>query len=293
LITIIGDAFVDIAVPADDILLGGTYYRNIKVSYGGLANTAIEIARLGESVSFVGKIGDDIYGMFFKENLKKNGVVDLSFTGEKQATGLCVSMWSGSGERSMVANRGANDYLTVDEIESRMSKISRSKVIYCSGYSLLGTDSYRSILYVMQACRKLGCKICFNPGAPNIITAAFKDIIAAFVDILILNAAEARQLTEAVETNEVLAILDMMNIFAIITNDKKGCVFAEAKKQIWVPLDEPINIIDTTGAGDAFAAGFIVARLRGQDNLECAKMGQKVATEFLRRKCEATPYSIY
>ena len=191
-VTVIGDAFIDIIVPIQDIEPGGTYHRDILATCGGTATTAIQIARLGEEASFLGRVGSDALGKYFKENLKRNQVKDMTVV-DNHRTGLCIAVTYPNGERSMVADRGANNYLTGKNIENRLNTIFKSKIIYLSGYSLAKMDTGET-LPILKRCREHGCQVWFNPGAPNIITDSLRYTIRQFFDTLILNMEEAKAL---------------------------------------------------------------------------------------------------
>lgn len=282
-VTVIGDAFIDIIVPICGIKSGETYHRNISLSCGGTANVAVQVAKLGEEAKFVGKVGNDALGLYFKKNLKDSRVKDFTFGDNDHPTGLCVSLVYEDGERSMVANRGANDYLNNIELESLLKEILKSKIVYFSGYSLLNDSN--AILNTMKKCRG-NCEIWFNPGAPNIISESFKEIIFEFVDGVILNLDEAKSITKKDKIKEIVAELRKAVGLSVVTLGNEGCIVIKGEKRIQVPLDNLIENADTTGAGDAFSAGFIVGRLKGVDESECAKLGHRVATDFLKEKSQ-------
>ena len=280
-ITVIGDAFIDIVVPIYGIKPGETYYKNISVSCGGTANVAVQVARLGEQAKFLGRVGNDALGSYFKKNLKDNCVADFTFSDSDHSTGLCISLLYEEGERTLVASRGANDYLTKSELKSELGEILKSKIVYFSGYSLLNNSE--AVLYAMTECRK-SCEIWFNPGAPNIIKDSFKEVIHNLVNVLILNLDEAKSITKRDDIGEIVAELGKAVSLSIITLGKEGCIVTKGKEWIQVPLSNLIQDADITGAGDAFAAGFIVGRLRGMDETECANLAHRVAANFLMEK---------
>jgi sugar/nucleoside kinase (ribokinase family) len=284
-VTVIGDAFVDIIVPAQGIKPGETRHRNILTLCGGTANVAVQVSKLGEKSRFVGKIGNDLFGEYFKQNLRINEVKDLIFVDDEKPTGLCVSMTYGGGERAMVANRGANDYLKAEEVKKCINEIANSKIVYFSGYSLFSKENVESVLYALEECYKQNCKIYFNPGAPNLINEQFKQIINDFVDVLILNIEEARNMTKQNKLEEIAKSLNEMVDTAVITMGEGGCVVSKGNEYFQIE-PEKLNVSDTTGAGDAFAAGFVLGRLQNMDEVECATLGNKTAANFLREKME-------
>ena len=284
-VTVIGDAFIDIIVPVQGTKPGETHHRKIITRCGGTANVAVQIAKLGEKSKFVGKVGDDAFGRFFSQNLNTNGVKDLTFVDDENPTGLCISLAYDNGERMMVASRGANDYLKRDEIRSCNDEITDSKIVYFSGYSLLSRKNAESVLHAIEECQKQNCKIYFNPGAHNLIKEDFKDIIHDFVDVLILNIEEAKKMTKKDKMKEISKSLSNMVDTAVITMGEGGCIISEGNKNSHIETKK-LNVSDTTGAGDAFSAGFIVGKLKGREEKECARLGNAAATNFLREKME-------
>lgn len=285
-VTVIGDAFIDVIVPVLDIKPGETHHRKIITLSGGIANVAFQISSLGEKVSFLGKIGNDPFGRHFKRKLKTNGVEDLTLVDYRNATGLCVSLVYMGGERAMVANRGANDCLTRGEIERHLNKITKSKIVYFSGYSFGSPLTSDSILYAIGACRGK-CEIWFNPGALNTIQSSFRGYISDFVDVLVSNLDEARILTNKYEVQDIANDLKDLVGLAVITLGKEGCLVVTKEGNIHIPVSGISEVRDTTGAGDALAGGFIVGRLRRLNLTKCAKLGNEAAANFLKQRAEA------
>ena len=282
-VTVIGEAFIDVIVPAWSIKRGETYHREIRIFVGGLANVAIEISKMREEAKFVGKIGDDPFGMFLRQTLKQYGVKDLIFVDKILQTGLCISLVYEGGERTMIADRGANDNLSTEEIESCIDEIRSSKIAYFSGYSLQRGKTKESVLKCIEDCHEHGVEIYFNPGAPNLIKKDFREIIRNFIDVLILNEDEAKKLTRGGDTT--FESLNELVDLAVVTKGKYGCTLIKNGNAVNVKTKE-IKVQNTTGAGDAFSAGFIVGKLRGMDDIECAKLGNQTAAKFLEERKE-------
>ena len=278
---VIGEAFIDVIVPAWSIKRGETYHREIRIFVGGLANVAIEISKMGEEAKFVGKIGDDLFGKFLRQTLKQYGVKDLIFVDKILQTGLCISLVYENGERTMIADRGANDNLSIEEIESCIDEIKNSRIAYFSGYSLQRGETRESVLKCIKDCHEHGVEIYFNPGAPNLIKKDFREIIRNFVDVLILNEDEAKKLTRGGDTS--FESLNELVDLAVVTKGKYGCTLIKNGNAVNVKTKE-IKVQNTTGAGDAFSAGFIVGKLRGMDDIECAKLGNQTAARFLEER---------
>ena len=283
-ITVVGDAFIDMICPVAGVKPGETHHRNMIVTCGGSATVAVVVAGLGEEAKFLGKVGNDAMGRYFKENLSRNGVRDFTFIDEEHSTGLCLSLVFEDGERSMIASRGANDYLTKEEVESRFKEMRKSKIAYFSGYSMLSPGCMETALYTMSRCRQAGCELWFNPGAPNLITDSFRGVIRDFVDVLVMNKDEAKVISRADNVEGALNVLAGMVDLTIVTLGREGCIVSTGKRHQHIPSEIISQTIDTTGAGDAFSAGFIVGRLRQMSKVDCANLANHTAAKFLRAK---------
>ena len=146
-ITIIGDAFVDIIVPARKMNIGNgkVYNSRLFLTPGGTSNVAANIKKLGKNVKFIFTRGKDCFGDFFESELNKIKVECIGIKSDIP-TGLCVSLVGKNNDRTMIVNRGANDYMDRDRIYEVLQSIKDSKIIYISGY-LLQSKSNKEIIW--------------------------------------------------------------------------------------------------------------------------------------------------
>lgn len=262
---------------------GETYHRDLITFVGGVSNIALLVSELGENVKFVGKVGKDPFGEFIKEKFRKSKIDTFFYEPVKNPTGLCVSLVSKNGERTMVAMRGANDYLSKEEISINIDQIVNSKVLFFSGYSLLSEKNMETIIHILEKAIENNCKIYFNPGAPNIISPNFKNIIKKYVDVLISNYDEARNLSNENKTSKIIEKISKIVKNGVITLGNSGCIAFDEKYVYQIPTDS-LKIKDSTGAGDSFISGFIVGDIRGLNLKDRAKFGNNVSTKFLKEK---------
>jgi sugar/nucleoside kinase (ribokinase family) len=281
--SVVGDAFVDITVPMGDIVPNGASNRNIKIAYGGTANIAVWASRYGEKVNFFGKVGNDALGISFKEDLKVEGVNDLTVIDYEYNTGICVSLVDEKGARTMITNRGANDNLSIQDVEEHIGDILASDTIFFTGYSFSSRKTSNAIYYLMNKVHKQGCEIWFNPGALNVINSKFKNLIRDYCDVLILNLEEGEVLTDKKNPEDIIENLKNLSEIVVLTMGDKGCIASDAEESIHVPARKVNNVLDTTGAGDAFSAGFLVGRLREFDLKERCKLAHEIATNVIQR----------
>lgn len=282
-ITVLGDAFVDIIVPASNIYPGETYNRKSIVVCGGTANVALQIGKLGGKVNFIGKVGKDIFGEYFKNTLTSYNVSDFTYTDKTKPTGTCVSLCFDNNERSMIASRGANDYLSIDELFLHLLNIKKSDILYFTGYTLKYTGLRKTITDFISDMH-CQCKIYFNPGAPNIIDDSFVSLIAGYVDCLILNFDEAKRITSENELEVMVEKIIEIVPTSIITLGNNGCIVISKKDGYVHVKSKKITALDTTGAGDSFSGGYIFGKVCGKDNIEAAKLGNNVAYDYLNWK---------
>ncbi len=284
MVCVVGDAFVDITIPIplENIAYGGVNTTKINIECGGTANVAVWLSRLGIKSSFFGKVGNDAFGRIFKEDLKNEGVVDLTTVGDNLQTGICICIIDKSGERSMIVDRGANDYIELMDVNRYLHEISKADLIYFTGYSLISRVTSKSIEYLIREIS--GDKtVCFNPGSYNIIGNKHRDIIKNHCDMLILNLEEARELTKMKDIEFILEDLESLVDIVVLTMGGEGCIVSNKDKRIMIPALRVENVVDTTGAGDAFSAGFLKGFVERLGLEECARIGHKVASEVIRR----------
>jgi sugar/nucleoside kinase (ribokinase family) len=278
---VVGDAFVDVIIPTANIVFTGVSTANIKVICGGTANVAVGLSRLGVKTSFFGSIGNDAFGQIFKKDFKKKNIVDLTVIKENLPTGICISLVDKLGERSMIVNRGANDFIEIHDVIKHLYEISKSDMIFFTGYSFASEKTSQSIGYLME---EVSDKIiCLNPGSFNILKETHNKIIGDYCDILILNLKEARAITGMNNVESILEVLESMVDIVALTMGRSGSIVSKKNKRVKTPAPKINKVVDTTGAGDAFSAGFLKGLLGGYELEECAKLGHNVAGGVIQR----------
>jgi len=238
-----------------------------KVDIGGsAANFAVAIAKFGIGSGLVGKVGDDWFGNFAIAELKKEGVDVSQVMVKKGATGIVASIVDREGERTMFSYRGANAGLKPDEIDPTYIRKARS--LHISGYALIEDPQREAALKCAQLARGGGILTSFDPG-PLIHLAKRAVIrrILGLTDVLLPDSDEIKSLSE--HGGDVEALLNAGPKTIGLKMGKRGCLIAQGKRRIHMPAFK-VNVVDTTGAGDAWGAGFVAALLREPSNLEGA-----------------------
>ena len=261
--TIIGDVFLDIIVRVNGdhrrFFRGGTSYCDFaKAVFGGSGNIAVGLSSLTGKVGFVGKAGNDFFGKLYMRNLKKKEVVPKIFFDKDFPTGLITVFVENGKERSFLISRGANDKLSIDEIEKVKNLIKRSKYVYFSGYSLVNDPQRSAILRAVELARNFNVKIVFDPGAYNLVKSKQK-LFAKLLDLCDIfspNLDEAEAITNTTNMEDVISKLRNKVPLTALKCGKNGSVLISEKNIEKVPSFK-VKCIDPTGAGDAFTAALI------------------------------------
>ncbi len=254
------------------------------VSGGSAANTIAGLAVLGNKTAFIGKIKDDDFGNAFEQELKKLGVFfnTIKAVGQDaQATASCIVLTTPDAQRTMNTCLGIAGSIAPEDIDENL--ISDSKIIYIEGY-LWDKDSAKSaIRKAMAAAKKssaiialsLSDKFCVDRNRGDFFDIINEDAGLVFAnEIEIMSLFETESFEEAVERCKKLPC-----IFALTRGEKGSCIIS-AEEIICV---DPVSagVIDSTGAGDMYAAGFINGWLIGKGLYACGRMGSILAAEII------------
>ena len=267
--TIIGDVFWDIIVQVTGgqrhLFTGGTSYCDFaKTTPGGSGNVAVGLSLLEGKVAFVGKAGDDFWGRLYMQDLVRKGVVSRMFFDKKFPTGLILAFIENGKERSFLVYRGANDKLSIDEIEGINDLVKTSKYVYFSGCSLVNEPQRSAILRAIELARRSKVRTVFDPGAYNLVkfNQEFYVELLNLSDVFTPNLKEALVITNT--TNVEDAILKLRNKIPLVALKcgKNGSTLISGKSIIKTSSFK-VRCLDSTGAGDAFTAALIYGLARG------------------------------
>lgn len=275
-VTGVGSALIDILAREDDAFLqrvgavkGGMIYvekdfieqtvammsPSPQVVPGGSAcNTVVGIARLGGKARFVGKCGRGRMGRLLRTELEKQGVESLLFTSDAP-TGRVLSIITPDAQRSMFTFLGASALTQPEEITAGC--FSEAAIVHVEGYLLFNRDL---ITAVLEAARQAGALISLDLASFNVVTEAsdiLPDLIAEYVDILLANEDEAFAYTGIRDNHEALRILAENVEIAVLKTGARGSLIAHDGDILSVAAHGDGRAVDTTGAGDLWAAGFL------------------------------------
>jgi sugar/nucleoside kinase (ribokinase family) len=275
-IVVVGDAGLDVLARAEALPSPGADARAaITLRPGGAgANTAAWLAALGASPVLVGRVGADAAAAQVRAELEKAGVEAVLAADPDAPTCTVVVLVDGAGQRTMLADRGAAGRLAAADIDP--AALAGARHLHLSGYVLLDRSSRAAGLAALAAARTAGLSTSVDPQAAALLTdpAAFLDLVGG-VDLLLPSAGELAALGGA---GAVLAAVGAV----AVTDGAGGAAWLDRAGRVDVPAGAA-DVVDTTGAGDAFDAGVLAARVAGAAPGEALAAGVAAGTRAVSR----------
>lgn len=249
------------------------------LSLGGSAgNTIRAMARLGCGVGFIGKVGRDKTGDFFVQALENLHVEPEVFRGTERS-GKCVSLISPDGERTMATHLGAALELSAPEIEPEL--FDGYDCLYVEGYLVQNHELIRKAALTAKAC---GLQVAIDLASFNIVAENrefLRELVRDYVDIVFANEDEAKTFTcEAVPLNALQAISEMARL-AVVKIGTRGALIKQGGEVVHVGIMAAAKRVDTTGAGDFYAAGFLAGMCDGLSLRQCGTIGAVTAGKVI------------
>ena len=225
-------------------------------SGGSGANTMIGLAMLGGKGCYAGKIGDDTHGALYTEKLEEKSVA-VSVGQGHGTTGICVVLVTPDAERTLCTYLGICRELGPDDVA--LDAIKGSKYIYVTGY-LWDTDTQKeAVLLAMRTAKAAGVKVSLSLSDPFCVSrhkADFLRISKEYVDLLIGNDEEAQSLTDTDNPHDAIRATTDLCDMAVVTMGARGALLRQGDQVVEVPAYK-VHAVDTTGAGDMYAAGIL------------------------------------
>jgi ribokinase len=245
---------------------------------GSAANTVVALARLGHRTGFIGLVGRDPEGEFLLEDLEREGV-DTSFVRSVEGkTGIILGFVDREGERALYAYPGVNNLLEAGEEALRYA--SQARILHLS--SFVGGASWDAQKRFVASLPRT--QITFAPGMLYAHRGLEEiSLILRRSAVVFLNREELRIFTGKGYMEGVEAFLALGAKTVVVTLGKEGCLIATPNERWSVP-SRPAKVVDTTGAGDAFVAGYLSALLEGKDPVACGERGNWVASRAIGRR---------
>ena len=256
----------------------------VESSGGSAANTMAGLASFGSRAHFVGKVRNDRLGTSFARDLARIGVhYETPMATDGPSTACCIIAVTPDAHRSMSTYLGACRELAPHDIEE--PSIAAGNVLYIEGYLWDGDRPKAAIRKAIAAARKHGRKTAFTLSDPFCVEryrAEFLQLLRNDIDILFANEEEAKALFGVAAFESALTDAREWPGIAVLTRSESGSVVAGPDGELHTQEAEPVaKVVDTTGAGDQFAAGFLYGLTRGLDLGSCARLGSIAAAEVI------------
>ncbi len=255
------------------------------ISGGSAANTIVGVASFGVSAAYVGKVKQDELGAIFGHDLRSTGVsYSTVMAAHGPGTGRCLIYVTPDGERTMNTFLGASTYLSPDDVDEE--RVRSARFVYLEGYMWDRPAA-------KEAFRKAG-RIAHAAGARVALTLSDAFCVDRFrgefielmrtkvVDTVFANTDEALSLYQTTHLHEALDAFAAEGVCAVVTRSEKGSVVVEGERRTDAPARPIARLVDTTGAGDLFAAGYLAGLARGRSTAECADLAALAAAEIIQ-----------
>ncbi|HEY0447242.1 MAG TPA: adenosine kinase [Allosphingosinicella sp.] len=301
----IGNAIVDVIATADDDFLTAEglpkgsmrlidaeeatrLYEHMaparEISGGSAANTVAGIAMLGGTAGFIGQVADDQLGEVFAHDIRALGV---EFTTEARngavPTARCLILVTPDAQRTMNTFLGAAQYLPPAALDEQ--QVRDAAILYLEGYLWDPEEPRRAMERAIEIAHAAGRKVAFTLSDAFCISRhrdGFNRLIdSGRIDILFANEVEILSLTGESDFDSAVAAAASRLPLLVVTRSEKGAIAVENGRRVEVQAEPIDKLVDTTGAGDLFAAGFLFGRARGRPNEESLRIGAIAAAEVI------------
>jgi len=254
-------------------------------SGGSAANTIAGVASFGAKAAFVGKVRDDVLGRVFAHDIRALGVgFETPQAKDGPATACCYIMVTPDGERTMNTYLGAAQNLTTADIDPDM--IGSAAITYLEGYLWDPPHAKEAFLKASKAAHDAGRMVALTLSDAFCVGRYRDEFLKLMrdntVDLIFANEAELKSLYETADFDSAVSALQKDTKLAAVTRSEKGCVVVSKDGTKVVPAAPVSQVVDTTGAGDLFAAGFLFGLARGRDHVACGKLGALAAAEVIQ-----------
>ena len=300
----IGNAIVDIIAPSDDAfldrvnikkgamelidgarasLLEGKMVSPVASCGGSAANTVVGLSNLGGNCGFIGKVKNDAAGEQFKSSMKElNIIFETTPSTEGAPTAKCLIFVTPDAQRSMNTFLGASTELQPLDLSKEL--IGLSKILYLEGYLWDPPNAKRAFLEAINIAKESKTKVALSLSDAFCVDryrSEFLDLIEKHVDILFGNETEILSLYQTKSFDEAVQLVQKDCDVVALTRDVRGSVVIENKNFFEIKPQKVSKVIDTTGAGDLYAAGFLYGISRDMDIRQCGKLGGLVASKII------------
>ena len=299
----IGNAIVDVICKVDDNFISKNnltkstmklffdesefknLIKNLKiektVSGGSVANSIVGISQLGDKVGFIGKVSDDNFGSKYEEGLKKE-TVEYFYSKKKEElpTGTCLILVTPDTERTMCTFLGTAGKINENDVDS--NAIKKSEIIFLEGYLWDEGEPKKAFNKAINVANKVAMSLsdqfCVDRHKPH-----FLELVKNKLDITFANEQEITSLIEAKDFNEVINFSKQLKKLVVVTRGEKGAVAIQGEEVIETDIQQNLKILDLTGAGDLFAAGFLHGHVNKLSIKESLEKGTEMSSKVIQQ----------
>ncbi|MDC3165253.1 adenosine kinase [Candidatus Pelagibacter sp.] len=251
------------------------------VSGGSVANSIVGLSQLGNRVGFIGKVSDDEFGSKYEEGLKKENVEYFySKKKEQLPTGTCLILVTPDSERTMCTFLGTSGKINENDVGS--DAIKKSEIIFLEGYLWDEGETKKAFDKAINNANKVAMSLsdlfCVDRHKTH-----FLNLVKNKLDITFANEQEITSLIEAKSFDEVVHFSKQLNKLVIVTRGEKGAVAINGDEIVESNVQKNIKIVDLTGAGDLFAAGFLHGYINKLPTNQCLKIGTDMSSRVIQQ----------
>jgi fructokinase len=251
------------------------------VSGGSVANSIVGLSQLGNKVGFIGKVSDDEFGTKYEEGLKKENVEYFySKKKEELPTGTCLILVTPDSERTMCTFLGTAGKINENDVSS--DAIKKSEIIFLEGYLWDEGEPKKAFDKAINNANKVAMSLsdqfCVDRHKPH-----FLELVKSKLDIIFANEQEMTSLIEAKNFEEVINFSKRINKLVVVTRGEKGAVSILGEEVIETGILNNLKILDLTGAGDLFAAGFLHGYINKLSTKECLEKGTQLSSRVIQQ----------
>jgi len=251
------------------------------VSGGSVANSIVGLSQLGNEVGFIGKVNDDELGSKYEDGLKQENVKYFySKKKEELPTGTCLILVTPDSERTMCTFLGTAGKINEDDVSS--DAIKQSETILLEGYLWDEGEPKKAFEKAIQSAKKVAMSLsdqfCVDRHKPH-----FLELVKNKLDITFANEQEIMSLIDAKSFNEVINFSKSLGKIIVLTRGEKGAVAINGDEVVECGIKEGLKIVDLTGAGDLFAAGFLHGHLNNMSLKESLDKGTEMSSKVIQQ----------
>ncbi len=299
----IGNAIVDVICKVDDnfivqnnltkstmkLYFHENEFRNLlanlkiekTVSGGSVANSIVGISQLGNKTGFIGKISDDEFGRNYEEGLKKENVEYFySKKKEELPTGTCLILVTPDSERTMCTFLGTAGKINEEDVSK--DAIQKSEIIFLEGYLWDEGEPKKAFDKAINNANKVAMSLsdlfCVDRHKPH-----FLNLVKEKLDITFANEQEISSLIEAKNFDDVVNFSKQLNKLIIVTRGEKGAIAINGNEVFESDVKKNLKIVDLTGAGDLFAAGFLHGYINKLSTKDCLEKGTEMSSRVIQQ----------